>query len=96
MKNKILIACIISVIIILLPSTVAFNEIVNQDKPDKVKYLAIGFFPDIRGEWCIYYIIPGIIWATVHYDQLTIIWLGQFIIIGITSERPEYGFGKIP
>ena len=96
MKKKILIGCILSIIIILLPASSAFNQSVNHKNLDKIKYLVIGFFPDIRGDWCVYYIIPGIIWAQVRHDQLIIIWLGTFIIVGITGERPNYGFGKIP
>ncbi len=96
MEKRNLIGCIILLIIILLPSTVAFKEGINQENPDKIKYLVLGFFPEVRGDWAVYYIIPGIIWAQVRYDQLIIIWLGRFLIIGVTGERPDYGFGKIP
>ncbi len=96
MEKRKLIGCIILFIIILLPSTIAYKDGANQENPDKNKYLVLGFFPEVRGDSVVYYIIPGIIWAQVRYDQLIIIWLGQFLIIGVTSERPDYGFGKIP
>ncbi|UCD13903.1 MAG: hypothetical protein JSW60_00350 [Thermoplasmatales archaeon] len=91
-----MIGCILSIAIILLPSTVALDTSINEENSEKVKYLVFGFFPDTRGDWLEYYFIPGIIWARVHQNNLIILWLGTFIIIGITDERPDYGFGRIP
>lgn len=96
MRKKIMIGCILSVIIILFSSSDALDIDIDENISKKVKYLAVGFFPETRGEWIVYYLIPNIIWAQVHQNDLTIIWLGTFFIIGISSIRPDYGFGKIP
>ena len=61
-----------------------------------MKFLAVGFFPETRGDSIVYYLLPGLIWAQVDHNNLMILWLGTFFILGISNIRPDYGFGKIP
>lgn len=83
-------------IMILMPNVYAFNLDLTEQKLDKAKYLVVGFFPKTTQELCIYYIIPGILWAQVNYNTMIILWLGDFFVLGITNERPEFWFGKMP
>ena len=96
MKKKIIIGCLLIILTVLLPNVNAINENNIQSTPDKTKFLVVGFFPKTTQELCLYYIIPGIIWSQVSQNNLIILWLGDFFILGITNERPEFWLGKMP
>jgi hypothetical protein len=96
MKKWVLIGCILSLLIILLPSVISIDSSTKVNTPDRVKFLVVGFFPETRQDMVFYYLIPGILWGQILYSKVTIIWLGSLFILGISDVRPNYWLGKIP
>ncbi len=96
MKKRILIGCVLSILIIFLPSVTSVDLNIKDNGPDRVKFLVVGFFPETTQDMCFYYLIPGVLWAQISTNKVMILWLGDFFILGISDERPGYWLGKIP
>jgi hypothetical protein len=96
MKRKLLFGGMFILFLLLFPSVCSIEDSIIDESPYKIKYLVIGFFPDIRQDDCFYYLIPGVLWAQINFEKVIVLWLGTFFILGISDVRPNFWLGKMP